>query len=334
MNMNRLGIFCMCVCLGATTPAVIAAASEGEVTETSVQENCLSAPSDFTIDPNTGEWSFNAMDDRVGYYFIRYYLLEDGAETGQYVASSKRINGGKTGEYSGKIDLSDVAWGAYHINLTSFAPAGTDYESPEPVTITAQYGVDLNLERPEMLVMSSGNQAELVVDWWTLCDYNFLQYMPEMKFTFYSDAECTQEVMSDVVDLNELVKTRSMNPPGLEYIWGWSTSEGPHFYTVSSDSNESTFAFKNDIYTYTMDPGTYYVTAQALSKDEYTNDSQVSTPVEITLTDGEVTEEYVAATTELWTDPQLMDMPGANPGQQEDRIDTTASQGISALIIE
>lgn len=33
---------------------------------------------DFTIDPNTGEWSFNATDDRVGYYFIRYYLLKDG----------------------------------------------------------------------------------------------------------------------------------------------------------------------------------------------------------------------------------------------------------------
>jgi hypothetical protein len=140
--------------------------------------------------------------------------------------------------------------------------------------------------------------------------------------------------MSDTVDLNELVKTRSMNPPGLEYIWGWSTSEGPHFYTVTSDSNESTFAFKNDIYSYTMDAGTYYVTAQAISKDEYTRDSEVSSVVEFTLTDAEVSEEYEAATTELWTDPQLMDMPGANPGQQEDRIDSTASQGISAIILE
>ncbi len=95
-----------------------------------------------------------------------------------------------------------------------------------------------------------------------------------------------------------------------------------------------TFAFKNDIYTYTLDPGTYYVTAQALSKDEYTLDSQVSTPVEITLTDGEVTEEFEYATTELWTDPQLMDMPGANPGQQPDRIDTSAAQGISGQLLE
>jgi hypothetical protein len=332
MKKNRILAFCICAGLSAAMP--LTAFCEESATEAAADENQLLAPENFTIDPNTGEWSFTAADDRVGYYFIRFYALEDGVETGQYVASSKRINGGKTGEYSGTIDLSDVAWGTYHINLTSFAPAGTSYESPEPVTVTVQYGAGLTLERPEMLVMTSGNQAELVVDWWTLCDYNFLQYMPEMKFTFYSDAECTQEVLSDTVDLNELTKTRSMNPPGLEYIWGWSTSEGPHFYTVATDSNQSTFAFKNDIYTYTLDAGTYYVTAQALSKDEYTEDSQVSSVVEITLTDGEVTEEFESAFTELWADPQLMDMPGSNPGQQPDRIDTAEAQGISALIIE
>ena len=64
-----------------------------------------------------------------------------------------------------------------------------------------QYGVGQTLERPEMLVMTSGNQAELVVDWWTLCDYAFTQYMPSMEFTFYSDSACTQEVLTDVVDL-------------------------------------------------------------------------------------------------------------------------------------
>ena len=76
------------------------------------------------------------------------------------------------------------------------------------------------------------------------------------------------------------------------------------------------------------------MTAQALSKDDYTKDSQVSTALEITLTDGECTEEYTAVTTELWTDPTLMDMPGANPGQQEDRVDTAAAQGISGLLLE
>lgn len=303
--------------------------------ESAASENQLGAPTDFVMDPSTGEYSFNATDERVSYYFVRFYALdENGNETGEYVTSSKRIKGGKTGEYTGTLDLSGAAWGAYHVNLTSFAAAGTGYESPAPVTLTMQYGVDEKLERPEMLVMSSGNQVELVVDWWTLCDYAYTQFMPNMEFKIYSDAECTQEVMSETVDLAPLLDTVRKNPPGLIYIWGWSTTEGPHFYTVSSENNEKSFAFKNDIYTYTLDPGTYYVTAQALSKNEYTLDSDVSTVVEFTLTDGECTEEYTAATTELWTDPQLMDMPGANPGQQPDRIDTAAAQGVSGIQID
>ncbi|EET58531.1 hypothetical protein BRYFOR_09539 [Marvinbryantia formatexigens DSM 14469] len=330
----------------AETEAVETEAAEAEAPETEAadtveteaaeaSEDQLGAPTDFQIDPNTGEYSFNATDERVGYYFVRFYALdENGNETGEYITSSKRINGGKTGEYSGTLDLSGAAWGTYHVNLTSFAPAGTDYASPAPVTVSIQYGVDQTLERPELLAMTSGNQLELVVDWWTLCDYAFTQYMPEMKFTFYADAECTQEVQSETVDLQPLMDTLRKNPPGMIYIWGWSTSEGPHFYTITSDSNESTFAFKNDIYTYNLEPGTYYVTAQALSKDDYTKDSQVSTALEITLTDGECTEEYTAVTTELWTDPTLMDMPGANPGQQEDRVDTAAAQGISGLLLE
>ena len=316
------------------------AAEETEEAE-EASDNMLGAPTDFTMDPNTGEYSFTATDERVGYYFVRFYSLdENGNEKGEYITSSKRIRGGSTGEVTGTLDLSGAAWGTYHVNLTTFAPAGTDFVNPPAETLTIQYGVDETLERPEMLAMTSGDQVELVVDWWTLCDYAFTQYMPNMKFTFYSDADCTEEVMSDTVDLEPLMDTLRKNPPGIIYIWGWSTAVGPHFYTITSDQEggfgggSSTFAFKNDIYTYTLDAGTYYVTAQALSKDEYTKDSEVSTPIEITIAGGEVTEDYEVATTELWTDPQLMDMPGSNPGQQPDRIDTAAEQGVSGQVIE
>lgn len=337
---------------GTETEAAAEAGTEADGTKTEADktkakaaggeasEDRLSAPTDFVMDPNTGEYSFTATDERTGYYFVRFYALDEkGNEDGEYITSSKRIKGGSTGTISGTLDLSGAAWGSYHVNLTAFAPAGTDYTNPEPVKLAVQYGVGQTLERPEMLVMTSGNQAELVVDWWTLCDYAFTQYMPSMEFTFYSDAECTQEVMSDVVDLEPLMDTLRKNPPGIIYIWGWSTSEGPHFYTaVNTDADggtsEKTFAFKNDIYTYELEAGTYYVTAQALTKDEFTLDSQVSTPVEITLTDGEPTEEFESVTTELWKDPQLMDMPGANPGQQPDRVDTSAEQGISGQLIE
>lgn len=329
-----------------TTTETVTEAAETEAAKEGAEasDKELGAPTDFVMDPNTGEYSFTATDDRVGYYFVRFYALdENGNEDGEYITSSKRINGGKTGEITGTLDLSGAAWGTYHVNLTSFAPAGTDYESPAPETLAIQYGVDQTLERPEMMAMTSGNQAELIVDWWSLSDYAFTQYMPNMKFTFYSDAECTQEVLSDTVDLEPLMDTLRKNPPGMIYIWGWSTVEGPRFYTAVNEeaeedsmfaASEMTFAFKNDIYAYTLDPGIYYVTAQALSKDEYTKDSQVSTPIEITLTEDEPSEAFETAKTELWKDPQLMDMPGTNPGQQPDRVDTAAAQGISGLLLE
>ena len=361
--MNRKKMLALLMCAGLTAGMSLTvyaeesteAASEAiteDAAETAAQteadgedlQDQLSAPTDFVMDPNTGEYSFTATDDRTGYYFVRFYALDEkGNEEGEYITSSKRIKGGTTGTITGTLDLSEAAWGSYHVNLTAFPPAGTDIKNPDPVKLTVQYGVGQTLERPEMLVMTSGNQAELVVDWWTLCDYAFTQYMPSMEFTFYSDAECTQEVLTDVVDLEPLMDTLRKNPPGVIYIWGWSTSEGPHFYTAvnpeaDGDSafgaSEKTFAFKNDIYTYELEAGTYYVTAQALTKDEFTLDSKVSTPVEITLTDEEPAEEFEYVTTELWQDPQLMDMPGANPGQQPDRIDTSAEQGISGKLID
>ncbi len=316
-------------------------------TESPASESAtLSAPTDFTFDPTTGEYSFNATDERMGYYFIRFYRTENGKEVGEYIASSPRINGGTTGPVSGTLDLSEVSWGSFHVNLSSFAPSGSGYTAPGPLNIAVQYGVGQTLERPEMLAMYSGNQVEFVVDWWTLCDYNFLQYMPNMKFTFYSDPECTAEVFSDTVDLAPLVNTLKQNPPGMIYIWGYSQVEGAglHLYLPEGyDPNAEPGGmfggppkpvyFMNDIYTYTMDPGTYYVTCQALSKDEYTLNSKPSTVLEITLTDGEPTTEFEQAKTELWVDYQQMDMPGANPGQQPDRIDNPMDQGVSGQVI-
>lgn len=72
----------------------------------------------------------------------------------------------------------------------------------------------------------------------------------------------------------------------------------------------TTMAFTNDIYTYTtseqLPAGTYYVTVQALSKDEQILDSKVSSAMEIVLTDEEAapdfSDEYSVAKTELWKD--------------------------------
>ena len=373
MNKKKITMLCLCAGLAAVPGAAYAqetadteiaaevtqeetaaeesteAAEEMTAEEAAAEETAaensdtqLQAPTDFVFDPNTGEDSFQMTDERMGYYFIRvYHVDEEGNETGEYVVSSKRIKGGSTGEASGTLDVSAMPWGGYHINLVSFAPAGTEYSSPESVTLKAHYGIGKALERPEMLILTSGNQAELIVDWYSLSDYLYYEYLPDMKFTFYSDAECTQEVFADTVDLAVLPDGDGYEaiPPANGSAWGFAMNQGEHLYTVTSESEQGTqevsFSFINDIFTYTLDAGTYYVTCQALSKDEYCLDSQVSTAVEIVLTEGESTEEFTAVSTEQWTDPAYgFQRMYASAGAQIDRTDFAGAQEIYGELLE
>lgn len=322
---------------------------------TAEESQTLLAPTDFTFDPATGDYAFTANDENMGYYFIRFYQVVDGKISGEYISSSKRIRGGTTGTITGTIDLSDVAWGAFAVSLTSYAPAGSAYENPEPINIMAQFGVGLPLERPEMLAMYSGNQVQLVIDWWTLSNYRYMEYLPYMTFRFYSDAECTDEVFSDTVDLETLKATMSKNPPGIIIIWGYhseaaKTDDDLFLYVPDDYDTEAAAAsagnpwggggslnplyFRYDNYAYTLSAGTYYVTCQAIARDEYVLDSQVSTVLEITLTDDEPTAEFSQAKTELWEDPQQMDMPGSNPGQKPERVDSCMDQPVSGMLLD
>ncbi|MCD7814965.1 MAG: hypothetical protein LUH20_13135 [Lachnospiraceae bacterium] len=329
MKKHKLMAMVLCMELAMAVSGSIYA-EEATATE---ESNVLSAPTDFTIDPLTGEYSFTAVDENVGYYFIRVYKVKDGEESGDYIATSSRINGGSTGECTGTLDMSEIGWGTYHVNLVTFAAAGTDYEKPDAVTLTLEYGVGGTLERPEMMVMTSGNQMEVMIDWYTLADYVNCQYLPEVKISVYADAECTEEVLTDTVDTSVLLDTAELLPGG-SYVWGFSESIGEHFYTIEGENDSKTFAFRYDVYTYNLDAGTYYVTCQALAKDEYTNDSQVSTVVEITLTDEESSSEYEYATTELWADMTVgMDRVYASSQVQTDRIDTADAQETVAEVI-
>lgn len=310
-------------------------------------ENTLTAPTDFVFDPMTGEYSFNAVDENVSYYFIRFFEVKDGEISGEYVSSSKRIRGGRTGEISGVIDLSDVAWGSYAVSLNSFAAAGSDFVSPEPVNIYANYGAGLALERPEMLAMMSGNRVQFVIDWWSLDNYLYYEYLPYARITFYADEACTQEVYADTIDLAPLKDTLRKNPPGIEEIWGYTLTGGDHLYVaqgtevvggpVGALSTDLYFCF--DLYSYTTESmgipaGTYYVTLQALSRDDYVLDSQITPAIAVTLTDDVPVAEYEMATTELWHEPGQMDMPGVNPGLQTDRVDFAPNQPTSGILAD
>lgn len=137
--------------------------------------------------------------------------------------------GGNTGKMTGNVSLPAMGWGTFRVTLNSYPAAGSGLQRPEPSRVTAEYGVGLTLERPEMLAMVSGNQVELIMDWYTLSDYYTQEYLPEMKFTFYADPECQTEVRSETVDLEQLADTVYRHPMG--YNWGSSYSEPlPRYY--------------------------------------------------------------------------------------------------------
>ena len=213
------------------------------------------------------------------------------------------------------------------------------------------------LERPEAMAFYGKNRVQIILDWWTLCDYLGLNYMPNVKITFWSVAECMQEAFSDIIDTYDLLATLTMNPPSAEYIWGYSQIDGAGWmYTTNKKDEEeeagedesgsggsgggTTMAFTNDIYTYTtseqLPAGTYYVTVQALSKDEQIMNSKVSSAMEVVLTDEEAapdfSDDYSVSHTELWKDPQQLDMPGANPFEVPERVDLYSAQDTAATI--
>lgn len=99
--------------------------------------------------------------------------------------SSKRLNGGKTGEIKGSVKMDNIGWGPYHVKLVANAAAGTGIDSPAPVVLNAFYGVGGTLERPEAMAFFSKNRVQIILDWWTLCDYLGLNYMPNIKITFW-----------------------------------------------------------------------------------------------------------------------------------------------------
>ncbi len=302
-------------CSGSSAGSTSAAASS-----TSASGD-LAAPTDFTADPESGEFSFTANDENMGYYFVRVFPVLNGVEQDAYVASSSRINGGKTGTVTGSFDASTIGWGTYHIKLISFAAAGTEANAPDAVILTANYGVGGVLERPEMLVITDGSEVQFIVDHYTLSDYKAYQYLPTVKFTVYSDADCTTEVKSEEFDLSTL--TMDTHPTGA-YIWEYNNSGNYPYVNGSTLLPEVTMS--------DLEPGTYYATCTAVSSVTDISDSQPSDAVEFAVTADAPDYNFTNATTSLWQDPEVMGMPCAVAGAHDDRVDFGGSQTTSAVL--
>ena len=152
------------------------------------------------------------------------------------------------------------------------------------------------------------------------------------------DSERASLTYSDVVD--SVGGHVSYN--AFQLISMYSAYQGEDDYTKISlaDLSAQVQAHHAEYYTYTtseqLPAGTYYVAVQALSKDEQILDSKVSSAMEIVLTDEEAapdfSDEYSVAKTELWKDPQQMDMPGANPFQVPERVDLYSNQETASII--
>lgn len=325
-----------CGSTGSTT-------ADGSATEQTQQSaDTLKAPSDLKIDFASGKFSFTSNDEGIGYYFLRVYPMDGAEGADEYAATSKRVNGG-SGELSGSVDLSGLSWNQYKFNLVSFASSGSDKAAPEVQSFTYQLGVGGTMERPEMMVLADGSQAEFHIDLFTLSDWYKQQRMPEVEFNVYSDAECTQLVKTEKADLSQMAPQAASGPWASGTNWA-TDADALHKYLQPSEGGQQSgpmdgstdpAGLVSQAVLSDLEPGTYYVTATAKgTSDGKVSDSQASEAVEFTVTADAPTGDFTATKTSLWADPTL-GMMGATAaeGTQPDRVDTAAGQSTTADLV-
>lgn len=310
-------------------------------TATQASSDTLAAPSNFQIDFSTGDFSFDANDEGVGYYFVRLYPVKDGQQQDEYIASSSRINGGDTGQKSGNLDLSKLSYGQFNFNLVSNAASGTDKQAPDTQTYTYNVGKGCTMETPEFLAVADGGELDLSLDFWTLSDWYDLQFMPQVEFDVYSDAACTQQVASQTYDCSSLEPTKAMGPASSGHIWPYS-ADGTHLYLQPASGGQQAgpmapsgpVELTPEVTFDSLDAGTYYVTAVAKGDPTFgVNDSAVSDPVQVEITGGAATGEFTAYPSSHWVDPEFTGMPKGESGQQTDRPGAPTTQTVTGELV-
>lgn len=340
MKKNKfLALLCSAVLMVGCGAFVFAACDTDPEPEPDPEpENVLEAPTDFTFDTETGEFSFNAEDENAGYYFVRVFQVTNGVEASTYTVSSTRINGGSTGAKSGSVNVGGIGWGDYNVKLVTYTAAGTDYTAPDPVVLRARYGIGGVLERPEMQVISDGNTVEVILDLYSLNDYYLYQVLPSLNIKIYSDEALTTAVVDETYDLSSLADTLDNHPAG-GIIWGYSNSALHKIYR-----GDVWMGYANNIWSFELDAGTYYATVQAISgSPDVFASSQVSETIEFTLTDSDpvgcesnenIPDSIVIQETSLWNDPSCMGMIVAMTNYDTSgRVDAASSQSTTSQII-
>lgn len=225
-------------------------------------KNLLAQPTNFTFNEETGEFSFDGVEN-AGYYYVRifgYNEVQD-VDDNIYISTSKRLAGG-AGKKSGTVDVTSLVCGAYRVKCQVFAPSGTDFVAPDPVmkVIYKQQGV--KLITPQFKLTSDGNKLTINADEYVFASWIKYQQFPCLKYVIKdSNGNVVQEIAhlkSDLVyDLN---LTTMMN-----------------LYAFTDSATKSL----------NLTPGTYKVQAIATTptKDsKYISDADLSEEISITLT--------------------------------------------------
>lgn len=225
-------------------------------------KNLLAQPTNFTFNEETGEFSFDGVEN-AGYYYVRifgYNEVQD-VDDNIYISTSTRLSGG-AGKKSGTVDVSSLVCGAYRVKCQVFAPSGTDYVAPDPVmkVIYKQQGV--KLITPQFKLTSEGNKLTINADEYVFASYIKYQQFPCLKYII---KDANGNVVQEIAHLKS------------DLIYDLNLTTMMNLYAFTDSATKSVI----------LTPGTYTVQAIATTptKDsKYISDADASEVVSITLT--------------------------------------------------
>lgn len=262
--MTILAVVLLAITLTTSEIAAAGTATDGtENTESGAPEVSSDG---FNFDGATGDFTFTA-DEGVDYYTVWIFALDaEGNESGNYVAASSRLTG--TGEISGNVDVSQLAFGDYHAKLNAFSESTTN----EPLTVT--FTVSGKLSTPQFKYTQNGTELTITLDSTTLTTYNEKEMFGDIAINIYNEN-------------GESISTETITEADLQ-----AQAMGPMVsYTCEK--------------TITLEAGTYQISLTAQGDGQGAEASDESEKLNVTVIDGTTTEGQTSAYTEQQGGPGM-----------------------------
>lgn len=206
----------------------------------------------FSFDGTSGDFSFTG-DESAEYYTVWVYSVDaEGNESDSYVAASSRLTG--TGEITGNVDVSGLAFGTYHANLNTFSASGTN---PDPAKV--EFTVGGKLSTPEFMYTQDGTNVTVTVFSDTLTTYNEQEMFTDIDINIYDES-------------GAVVTTETITEDDL---------------TVSAMGPMSSYSCEKAV---TLEPGDYQISLTAKGDGSMAEASDESEKLSLVVADGAVSE--------------------------------------------